>query len=356
VARQSYGKLVAFLAAPTRDVLEAEDALSEAFAKALRNWPRRGIPDSPEVWLLTVARRKLTDALRRRRGADAAKGHLERLAEGLRGAAANPAEIPDRRLALMFVCAHPAVDPGIRAPLILQTILGFDAATIAPSTMGQRLVRAKHKIKQAHIPLRVPERGELRERLAAVLDAIYAAFTEGWSDAAGTETRRANLAEEGIWLGRLLSCLLPDEPEALGLLSLMLHAEARRSARRSRHGEYLPLSEQDPAIWDGRMIEQAEALLLRASGTGVVGRFQLEAEVQSAHVARRHTGRIDWQAIEYAYDLLWDLTNSPVVAINRAIAISERGDADRGLAALNVVAADARLQTINPTGLRARCS
>jgi RNA polymerase sigma-70 factor, ECF subfamily len=240
VARQSYGKLVAFLAAPTRDVLEAEDALSEAFATALRDWPRRGIPDSPEAWLLTVARRKLTDALRRRRGADAAKGHLELLAEELRGAAANAAEIPDRRLALMFVRAHPAVDPGIRAPLILQTILGFDAATIAsaflvsPSTMGQRLVRAKHKIKQAHIPFRVPERGELRERLAAVLDAIYAAFAEGWSDAAGTETRRANLAEEGIWLGRLLSRLLPDEPEALGLLSLMLHAEARRRRAAAR--------------------------------------------------------------------------------------------------------------------------
>jgi RNA polymerase sigma-70 factor, ECF subfamily len=354
VARQSYGKLVAFLAAPTRDVLEAEDALSEAFAMALRDWPERGVPDSPEAWLLTVARRKLTDALRRRRGADAAKGHLELLAEELRGAAANAAEIPDRRLALMFACAHPAVDPGIRAPLILQTILGFDAATIAsaflvsPSAMGQRLVRAKHKIKEAHIPLRVPERGELRERLAAVLDAIYAAFAEGWSDAAGTETRRRNLAEEGIWLGRLLSCLLPDEPEALGLLSLMLHAEARRPARRNPHGEYVPLSEQDPAGWDGRMIEEAEALLLRASGMGVIGRFQLEAVVQSAHAARRHSGRTDSQAIEHAYDLLWDLTNSPVVAINRAIAIAERGDAYRGLAALNAVAADARLRDYQP--------
>ena len=179
---------------------------------------------------------------------------------------ASKPHIPDERLSLMFACAHPAIERGIRAPLMLQTILGFDAATIAsaflvsPATMGQRLVRAKNKIRQAGIPFRVPERVDLRERFDAVLEAIYAAFAEGWSDPAGTEIRRRNLAEEGIWLGRLVASLLPDEPDALGLLALMLHAEARRAARRNAQGEYVPLAEQDPAAWDAQLIEEAEAL------------------------------------------------------------------------------------------------
>ena len=182
--------------------------------------------------------------------------------------------MPDHRLALMFACAHPAIDPGIRAPLILQTILGFDAATIgsaflvSPAAMGQRLARAKSKIRQAGIPFRVPERADLRERLAAVLEAIYAAFAEGWSDPDGTEVRRRDLAEEAIWLGRLVASLLPDEPEAIGLLALMLHAEARRGARRNAAGDYVPLAEQDPALWDADLIAEAEALLTRREPDG----------------------------------------------------------------------------------------
>ncbi len=348
VARRSYGKLVAFLSARTRDVVGAEDALSDAFATALADWPAGGIPQSPEAWLLAVARRKTIDADRRRRtGADAA-GELRLMAAELEAAAASAAPIPDDRLALMFACAHPAIDPGIRAPLILQTILGFDAAAIAsaflvaPAAMGQRLVRAKHKIKQAGIPFRVPERADLRERLDAVLEAIYAAFAEGWSDPTGTEVRRRNLAEEAIWLGRLVASLLPDEPEALGLLALMLHAEARRNARRNPQGEYVPLTDQDPALWDTPMIEEAEALLFRASAMGDIGRYQLEAAVQSAHVVRRRTGRPDWAAIERLYDALSALTGSPVVAINRAIAVAETRGATAGLAALDALADDAR--------------
>src|SRR6266851_7583395 len=289
VARRSYGKLVAFLAARIRDVAAAEEALADAFAAALVAWKRRGIPANPEAWLMAVARRKLIDAARRRRGGAAAVAPLLLIADELAEASAGAAEIPDHRLALMFACAHPAIDPGIRAPLILQTILGFDAATIAsaflvsPATMGQRLARAKSKIRQAGIPFRTPERADLHARLEAVLEAIYAAFAEGWSDPAGTEIRRRNLAEEGIWLGRLVASLLPDEPEALGLLALMLHAEARRRARRNAHGDYVPLTDQDPAAWDARLIEEAEALLFRASSMGTVGRYQLEAAVQSAH-------------------------------------------------------------------------
>src|SRR5713226_3068724 len=189
VARRSYGKLVAFLAARTRDVAAAEDALSEAFASALADWPRKGCPENPEGWLLTVARRKVIDMYRGRRRHEIAAEQLKIMAEGL-DAAATVAEIPDQRLALMFACAHPAIEASIRAPLILQTILGFDAAAIAsaflvaPATMGQRLTRAKAKIKQAGIPFDVPERTELRERLDAVLAAIYAAFAEGWTDPA----------------------------------------------------------------------------------------------------------------------------------------------------------------------------
>jgi RNA polymerase sigma-70 factor, ECF subfamily len=354
VARRSYGKLVAFLATRTRDVAAAEDALSDAFAAALVDWPTSGIPTSPEAWLMTVARRKLIDASRRRRSGEGAADHLRLMAEELEAATESQLEIPDQRLALMFACTHPAVERGIRAPLMLQTILGFDAATIAsaflvsPSTMGQRLARAKSKLRQAGIPFRVPERADLRERLDSVLEAIYAAFAEGWSDPAGTDVRRRNLAEEGIWLGRLVISLLPDEPEAIGLLALMLHAEARRAARRNADGDYVPLAEQDPAAWDERLIDEAEALLLRASGMGRIGRYQLEAAVQSAHVVRRRTGSSDWSAIERLYDALSAITDSPVVKINHAVALAETRGAPAGLAVLDALADDARLAEYQP--------
>jgi RNA polymerase sigma-70 factor, ECF subfamily len=354
VARRSYGKLVAFLAARTRDVAGAEDALADAFAAALVEWPRGGVPDNPEAWLMTVARRKQIDAARRRRSRTDAADHLQLMAEEIEAAAASATNIPDERLALMFACAHPAIDPGIRAPLILQTILGFDAATIgsaflvSPTTMAQRLVRAKNKIRHAGIPFHVPERAELGVRLDAVLEAIYAAFSEGWTDPAGTEIRRRNLAEEGIWLGRLVVSLLPEEPEALGLLALMLYAQARRDARRDAQGDYVPLADQDAGMWDAELIEEAEGLLSRASAMPGTGRYQLEAAVQSAHVVRRRTGRADWAAIEGIYDALLAMTGSPVVAINRAIAVAETRGAAAGLEALDTLAADARLATYQP--------
>ena len=274
VARRSYGKLVAFLAARTRDVSAAEDALSEAFAAALEDWPRNGCPSNPEAWLLTVARRKAIDGTRRQAHRRDAAPHLILMNEELQAAAID-SDIPDQRLALMFACAHPAIDAGIHAPLILQAVLGFDAATIAsaflmsPAAMGQRLVRAKNKIREARIPFRIPNREELGDRLDTVLDAIYAAFSEGWIDAAGTDIARRDLADEAIFLGRLVAELLPAEPEALGLLALMLHAEARRRARRDEHGDYVPLADQDPALWDSQMIDEAEAILLRAGASQV---------------------------------------------------------------------------------------
>lgn len=353
VARRSYGKLVAFLASRTRDVAAAEDALSEAFASALDDWPRNGVPANPEGWLMTVARRKIIDSFRGQQRDESASQELKVMAEGLE-ATVGSTEIPDQRLALMFACAHPAIDAGIRAPLMLQTVLGLDAAAIAsaflvaPATMGQRLVRAKGKIKQAGVPFRIPEREELPERLDAVLAAIYAAFAEGWIDAAGTDVVRRDLAEEAIFLGRVVTELLPEEPEALGLLALMLHAEARRQARRTAKGEYVPLAEQDPEQWNAAMIAHAEALLLHASEMGSIGRYQLEAALQSAHVTRRRTGCNNWADVVQLYDALLAISGSPVVAINRALAIAETEGPKAAFQALNEVAADGRLAEYQP--------
>jgi predicted RNA polymerase sigma factor len=353
VARRSYGKLVAFLAARTRDVAAAEDALSEAFASALIDWPRNGCPSNPEAWLLTVARRKLIDGARRRSNSEAATAQLQLFAEELDAAAAD-ADIPDRRLALMFACAHPAIEAGVRAPLMLQVVVGLDAKRIAsafltsPAAMGKRLVRAKDKIRQAGIPFRVPERMELPGRLDTVLDAIYAVFAEGWTDPGGTDAARRDLTEEALFLARLGTELMPDEPEALGLLGLMLHADARRRARRNADGEFVPLAEQDQALWDWQMIGEAEAFLRRASALGVIGRYQLEGALQSAHVYRCRTGEANWAEIVQLYDALFALAASPVVAINRALAIAEVHGAGQALDALHVIAADPRLADYQP--------
>jgi RNA polymerase sigma-70 factor, ECF subfamily len=351
VARRSYGKLVAFLAARTRDVASAEDALSDAFASALADWPRNGCPQNPEAWLMTVARRKFLDACR--------STQRETASDEVEDTAAIPfdeeiIEIPDRRLGLMFACAHPAIDAAIRAPLMLQAILGVDAARIAsaflisPATMGQRLVRAKNKIRQAGIPLAIPARNELRTRLDTVLDAIYAAFAEGWIDAAGTDVARRDLAEEAIYLGRILTELLPDEPECLGLLALMLHAESRRAARRNAQGDYIPLAKQDLSLWNAAMISEAESLLHRAGAMNAIGRYQIEAAIQSAHAVRARTGQSDWAAIVQLYDGLFAISGSPVVAVNRALAIAELHDAHRALAELDEIAGDPRMAEYQP--------
>ncbi len=353
VARRSYGKLVAFLAARTRDVAAAEDALSEAFASALADWPLNGCPSNPEAWLLTVARRKAIDIARGRRRHEIAADQLQVMAEGL-DVAATDAEIPDQRLALMFVCAHPAIDAGVRAPLMLQVVLGLDAKAIAsafltsPAAMGKRLVRAKDKIRQASIPFRVPQREELPGRLDTVLDAIYAAFAEGWTDPGGTDVARRDLTEEAMFLARLVTELLPEEPEALGLLALMLHAEARRRGRRTAHGEFVPLAEQDPALWDAKMIFEAEALLRRASALGSIGRYQLEGALQSAHVYRCRTGHANWGEVVQLYDALFALSGSPVVAINRALAIAEMHGAGTALDAIEELGVDGRLADYQP--------
>ena len=338
-ARESYGKLVAFLAARSGDVPAAEDALADAFAAALSAWPAQGAPANPEGWLVTAARRRLIDAARGRRHAEASAEALAMIDAELK-AAEDETAIPDRRLSLMFACAHPAIDEAIRAPLMLQTILGLDAAAIgsaflvSPSAMGQRLSRAKAKLRLARVPFRIPEREELPERLGAALDAIYAAFSHGWAEAFSDDPRGRNLAEEAIWLGRLVAELAPREPEAKGLLALMLYAHSRRAARRSVDGRYVPLSEQDVTLWDHAAIEDAERLLGSASQAGAPGRFQLEAAVQSVHAARRTAKVTDWPAVVQLYDALYALTGSPVIAVNRAAAVAETDGAAAGLALL----------------------
>lgn len=352
VARRSYGKLIAFLAARTRDVSAAEDALSEAFAAALSDWPGNGCPQNPEAWLMTVARRKFLDAVRSTQRETPTDGIEEISAAIASGEGAE--EVPDRRLGLMFACAHPAIEAAIRAPLMLQAVLGLDAGRVAsaflisPATMGQRLVRAKNKIRQAGIPLEIPDRGQLRARLDTVLDAIYAAFSEGWIDAGGADAARRDLAEEAIYLGRVVVQLLPDEPEGLGLLALMLYAEARREARRNAAGDYVPLAQQDARLWNAAMIEEAEALLSRAGGMNAPGRYQLEAAIQSAHAARVRIGRSDWGAILQLYDALLVLSGSPVAALNRALAIAELEGPHAAMAELDRIGMDPRLAEYQP--------
>ncbi len=356
VARDSYGRLVAFLAARTRDIAGAEDALAEAFATALASWPVQGVPRNPDAWLLTVARRRQTDAIRRRRTRLAGEEHMKLIAEEIESeveAAANRTDsIPDRRLGLMFACAHPAIERGMRAPLILQTILGLTAIDIAsafliaPATMGQRLVRAKQRILDAGIPFAIPDLTEIPERLDAVLDAIYAAYAKGWSELGEAES--TDLSDEAIWLARLIVSLLPDQAEARGMLALMYYTSARNPARRDSNGAYVPLDRQDTSLWDLARVDAAEEQLHLASRAGPSGRYQLEAAIQSAHVARRLSGADTAPAILALYDHLLTLTHSPVVALNRAVALAEVEGPAAGLGALDALADDPRMQSYQP--------
>jgi RNA polymerase sigma-70 factor, ECF subfamily len=352
VARESYGRLVAFLAARTRDVAGAEDALSEAFAAALSVWPVDGIPDNPDAWLLTAARRRQTDAMRRIQTRKAGEQHVQLIADEIAAMADDQDVIPDRRLALMFACAHPAIDRGMRTPLILQTILGLTAEEIAatfllpPATMGQRLIRAKTRLRDAGIPFRLPDPQELPERLAAVLDAVYAAYTKGWNEVG--DDAIPELADEAIWLGRLIVSLLPNEPEAKGMLALMFYTSARGPARRDAAGAYVPLEQQDTSLWDDSLIALAENILRQANAAGPSGRYQIEAAIQSAHVARRMTGIANWPAVVALYDHLLALTGSPVVILNRAIARAEVDGPHAALDDLAALEADKRMRSYQP--------
>lgn len=251
---------------------------------------------------------------------------------------------PDERLKLLFVCAHPAIDAGARTPLMLQTVLGLDAARIAsaflvkPAAMGQRLARAKAKIRDAGIGFTVPGAADLPPRLDAVLQAIYAAFGTGWDDVAGADPRRRGLAAEALELGRLLRHLLAEEPEVLGLLALMLFCESRRTARRSAAGDYVPLSEQDTSQWSRPLLAEANRLLATAERAWRIGRFQLEAAIQSVHAARATTGRTDWEALALLYEGLVRIAPTTGGLVGRAAAVAEARGAAAGWSLLQVIA------------------
>ena len=346
VARESYGRLVAYLSSHTHDVGSAEDAVSNALVVALETWPRDGVPQSPEAWLMTTARRSFIDVVRHRQVAQASEPTLALLREESRDMTLSP-DFPDERLKLLFVCAHPAIDRGMHTPLMLQTVLGLDAARIAhaflisPTTMGQRLVRAKTKIRDGGIRFEVPQERELPQRLDAVLEAIYAAFGIGWDDMAGVDQRGRDLAEEAIWLARVLLQLMPGQAEVHGLLALMLHCEARRAARRATDGRYVPLSEQDCQKWSLPLMEEAERHLDEASSRGRAGRFQLEAAIQSVHAERARSGRIQWNAIMMFYEQLIRISPTLGTRTGYAAAVAEAKGAEPGLAALDGIDADA---------------
>ena len=335
VARASYGRLLALLAAPTGDIPLAEDALADAFEQALRNWPDSGLPANPEGWLLTVARNRIRDVF---------KSAAHRTSTPL--AAVEPAmlddfdldAIPDRRLELMFVCAHPAIDAAVRTPLMLQTVLGFDAAQIAtafampPSAMAQRLVRAKRRIRDARIPFRVPTRHDLPARLPAVLEAVYGAYAIDWMLVSG-ETVRESMAGESLYLASTLAELLGDEPEAFGLAALIALSLARADAR-VVDGRHVPLDEQDTARWNAALISQGEAWLRRAHALGRIGRFQLEAAIQSVHCARASSGKTDWKTLRKLYEALVSIAPSLGAHVSLAAVIGRLDGPEAGLAHL----------------------
>ncbi len=344
-ARTSYGRLVALLAYQWRDLAAAEDALADAFAAALEHWPRDGVPDKPDAWLLTAARRRLLERAR-----------LERVTQdpGVLALfddephAPVPDAVPDARLKLLFVCAHPDLPPQIHAPLMLQTVLGLDARTIAdaflvaPSAMAQRLVRAKQKIRDDGLRFEEPEQDELPERLAAVLESIYGAYTIGANNAllgpdAAQPEARSQLRDEALYLARLVATLLPAQAEALGLLALLLYCEARRPAQFNAQGVFVPLTQQDTGRWNRALLGQAEEVLLAAATLRSPGPLQIEAAIQSAHCQRAYTDSTPWRAIAQLYAELVRLAPSIGARIGQAVALAEAGDLSSALAALDAL-------------------
>ena len=341
VARESYGKLVSILAARNRDIAAAEDALSGAFQSAMKTWPQSGVPERPEAWLLTAARRNLLHQYRHQTVRTAADYSITLLTE--ERSMENEERLVDKRLELMFVCTHPAIDASVQAPLMLQTVLGIDAARIAatflmePAAMSQRLVRAKSKIRDAGIDFEIPDVKQFPARIDAVLSAIYAAFGTGWDDTIIEDGRYQGLAEEAIWLARVLVHLVPDQPEPKGLLALMLYCHARASARISATGEFIPLTQQDHQLWSKDMVIEAENVLVQASRLGKPGRFQIEAAIQSLHAQRAVTKQKNHEAMLGLYTWLAQLAPTTGVIVARAAAYIEADKAEQALEILKSV-------------------
>lgn len=338
-ARDAYGRLLSSLVRRSRDIAAAEDALGDAFAAALTQWPRDGVPQNPEAWLLTASRRRMADSARRRAVRTQFEPHVTAWMDELTTA---PTERGDERLQLMFVCTHPAIERAVQPALMLQTVLGLDAGTIAssmlvaPKTLGQRLWRAKQKVRDVGLAFEVPEPAQMTERLGAVLEAVYAAFGTGWEDVT-QQGRCGGLVQEALFLCRLLVTLMPDEPEPRGLLSLMRFAEARREARRSASGDFVPLDAQDVSLWDAAAIAEAERLLKDAFTLHRPGPWQLEAAIQSVHVFGRYSGTRDVRALVDLYDGLVHFAPTLGARVSRAAALLEAAGPQAALQALDLL-------------------
>lgn len=337
-ARDGYGRVLALLAAPTGDIAAAEDALADAFERALRTWPEAGVPRSPDAWLLIVARNRLKD-----HWASAATRTAVPLVPERHGGSheedVDPDAVGDRRLELMLVCAHPAIDAGVRTPLMLNTVLGFTAAEVAgamalpPSTVAARLVRAKRRIKGAGVPFAIPDRSVLPTRLVPVLEAVYGTYAIDWP--AGGLERREGMTTEALHLAETLAELAPEAGEAHALAALICLSAARAPARRDEEGTFVPLAEQDTDLWSSALVERGRAHLGRAHATGTVGRYALEAAAQALHVARKDTGSTDWPALLELHRAAYRLTPTLGSAAALAAATAEVDGPEAGLEILD---------------------
>lgn len=344
IMKASYGKLISAMCTRSRDLEACEDALASAFSQALDNWKVGPIPNNPEGWIFHVAKNNLIDHKRKENRKFENKETLVQLEA--EKSLLDELDFKDHRLKLMFVCSHPSIDESIRTPLMLQTVLGLDSSVIAsafltsPAAMMKKLVRAKQKIKLAGIAFEVPDINSLSERTEFVTEAIFAVYGKSWDSLGSIDSNLTDLNEEALYLSKLLVELLPNEPEAMGLLALILFCESRRTARRSNIGEYIPLDEQDVNLWDETYISEAETLLQKAFKINRPGRFQFEAAIQSAHCARVKFKINNWSAILKLYNGLLSRAYTVGVLVSRANAISEVQNIVEGLKALDKIPAE----------------